>query len=457
MRIRALPCLALLVATGALACSGDGEPAPDRLVLLISVDTLRADRVGAFGSDRGLTPNLDELAAEGVRFVSTYAPTAFTLPSVTTLLTGRYPRETGVVRNDCVVPADVPSLSSVLASQGFRTGAVVSNYVLRRITGLDQPFDEYDDEYTASEVNRDVLERPAADTTDAALVMLDGLRRRGGDVFLWVHYQDPHGPYTPPEELRDRAYLTEKERPGGSLRLPIGPGNGGQGRIPKYQAVEGRRDVAFYMAGYDGEVAHLDAEVGRLLDGLAERELLEDAVIAFTADHGEALGEQDYWFAHGELLSDDLLRVPLVLRVPGRAPTERTDAAGLVDVLPTLLGVLDVPAPRELRGRDLLAPGAETEDSTLFLATLGGGTTPRFGLVQDGHRFVLTRQGEGWSPRLTALGSDQALERPELVAELGRDLEAFAASLVTRPSVYWSDLSDQNVEALRALGYFGDQ
>src|SRR5262245_1664861 len=332
-RVRA-PILAALCLAG---CAG--EPAP-RLFLLVSVDTLRADRLGAYGSDRGLTPRIDALARESELFRAAYAPASHTLPSVAALWTGRLPQEIGVVDNLSRLAPGVPTLAAELAERGFSTGAVVSNWVLRRSSGLDAGFSVYDDELPRREAARAVPERIASETTDAALRLVGRCAAEPAvRCLVWVHYQDPHGPYTPPAGGREARLARERAEPDGGRLLPILPGPFGTGGIPSYQALGGVREVAFYRAGYDAEIAYLDAEVGRLLDSVRERGLWERAVVVLLADHGESLGENDYWFGHGEDLTEALVRVPLLLRVPGRAPGERPDVVSLVDLRPTLLAL----------------------------------------------------------------------------------------------------------------------
>ncbi len=431
------------------------DPAP-RQLLLITVDTLRVDRLGAYGGRFELTPNLDALASESVLFERAYAPVPLTLPSIAALLTGRYPESIGVRSNSSLRDPAVATLASVLRAQGFRTGALVSNYVLRREAGLHRGFDHYDDAFSESEASRDAPERTAAHTTNAALRMFDALEGEGEQpIFLWVHYQDPHGPYTPPRGFR-RAYLeAERAAPDGRRLLPRGRGEHGFGSIPRYQFLAGQREVAFYRAGYDGEVRYMDAEVGRLLAELRAQGALRDTVVVFTADHGEALGENDCWFAHGEYLSDALVRVPLLIRVPGRPPARRLDPASLLDLMPTLAALLGVEPPEAARGRDLLAPGAERGATSVYLANLDEAVVPRIGLVDGGYKYVVSgREGEQ-SAALVRLGRDRenlVASHPGVAASMERrlrELRDASGDLRERRQV----LSAEDRRRLRALGY----
>jgi len=448
--------LAFLLLLPLAGCRGDAVSL--RVLLLISVDTLRADRLGSYGSDLGISPNLDRLAAESQVFEWAYAPTAFTLPSVSSMLTGRYPEEIGILGNRSILAPATRTLASALGERGWRRAAVVSNLVLRKKAGLAAGFDSYDDALPGVESTRKWPERIAADTTDAAIAVLDGFPSRDDErLFLWVHYQDPHGPYTPPEGLRELFLADERARPDGRRRLPEATGRGGRGRVPTYQVVDARREVAFYRAGYDAEVHYLDAEVGRLLRVLAERNLADASVVVFTADHGESLGERDYWFAHGDRLGDPLVRVPLLLRVPGRLPGRRTDVASLVDLFPTLLRHLEnLPPDSEAPGRDLLAPDAHAANSLPYLATLRAGGPIRFGIVEDGYKFILTQRERGSTSELFRLGHedrDLAPSEPERARRMREGLSDLRARLQHGRREMRQRLSDADRRNLRALGY----
>jgi arylsulfatase len=450
---------AVAVVFAAVACRR-GEP--PRLLLLLTVDTLRADRLGAYGSPLGLTPHLDGLLAESQLFRAAYAPASYTLPSLGALLTGRHPEELGVTANvSRIDPGRFATLASVLRLHGWRTGAVVSNWVVREGTGAEAGFELFDDTFPQREANRDVPERIAEDTVDAALATLDHLLDGGArDVLLWVHFQDPHGPYLPPPGYRERYLEAERREPDGRRELPVrgapGDGTAGPDSIPVYQYVAGEHEVAFYRAGYDGEVAYLDEQVGRLLAGLAERRLRDGALIVFSADHGEALGG-GYWFAHGERLTDPLVRVPFGIRVPGMPPRERSDPAALVDVLPTALGLVGIEAPPGYPGRDLFAADAERARPEIYLSTLLGGPKLHVGLVVDGFKYEL-RSGEEPGEVLYRIGDEErdlSSEEPARLAELRERLLRVRAGLVAGRELR-QEIGPEERARLRALGYAED-
>jgi arylsulfatase A-like enzyme len=450
----------VLLLCGALGCGGRRPPPP--LILLVTVDTLRADHIGAYGSPDP-TPHIDALARDSVLFEIAYGPAPFTFASISALLTGQLPRTVGAVTNRSFLAADVPTLATRLQAAGFATGAVVSSDVLKRSSGLARGFDVFDDHLPVTAFY--MPERDAPETTRAALAALDQLlAHRPAPAFLWVHYQDPHGPYTPPLALRDRYLPTEMAAPDGARKLPVYPIDRGWGAIPRYQAVDAHREVGWYRAGYRGEIAWMDEGVGALLDGVAARGLADTALIIFTADHGESLGEDDYWFAHGEHLSDAQLRVPLILHVPGVPPARRTDVASLVDVAPTLVALLGLDPIDGTPGRDLLSG---EPPRPLLIAALRNARARRVGVVTADEKYTISFDpvavGHEREEKLLALRPDYARvpitdpARLEAARELVRDLQievqAHAHPVVRRV------LTADDERKLQALGYveIGDE
>jgi len=449
---------ALAAALAVLAC-GDGDARRD--LLLVSVDTLRADRLGAYGSELGLTPHLDALALRGTVFTNAYSTASYTLPAVISLLTGHYPDALGIRANVSVLRGDVPTLATLLSYRGWRTGAVVSNAILQKRVGIHPGFERYDDTFPEWEANRSVPERTAGATTDAALAMLEELRAgKGAPVFLWVHYQDPHGPYEPPPGYRERYLAAELGAAEAERRLPVDASERGEGGLPAYQQLEGRREVGFYRAGYHGEIRFVDEEIGRLLREVEERGLLREPVVVFTADHGEGLGEGGYWFAHGEHLTDPIVRVPLVFAGPGVPEgRRRDDVVSLVDVPPTAMRLVGAGVPEEeAPGRQLFASGAESEESEVLLTTGRSSRLPREGLVKGGWHYVVAFDEEGPRESLYRVGrtdEDLAEAHPEVLRELRDELVERKERLHARTEMVQS-LKPQELRALEALGYVGE-
>jgi arylsulfatase A-like enzyme len=370
--------------------------APERWnVLLITVDTLRADHLGCYGYERATSPHLDALAKESMVFTRAQTPRAKTTPAVASLLSGLYPHEHGV--RDLAQPLDarVPMLQETLRAAGYRTGAIVGNWVLTDArAGLARGFDAWCESLpdAIGVPPDDVPQRSARSLTDGALVAL-GLEPGGahnvepresfvrGDApwFLWLHYMDPHGPYSPPREYDVFASAAPDPIAPPAERDPLH-----QVRIADYNVpadarlADGTIDAARVRDRYDGEIRSTDAEIGRLLERLRAAGSLERTLIVVTADHGESLGEHLYWFEHGVYAYQSTCRVPLIVRVPRGARGSRRGEVSLVDLAPTVCELVGV-APGSLAGtsraalfeRDPPAPRAVFSEK-VERAELGG-------------------------------------------------------------------------------------
>lgn len=291
-------CLVGLVLLLLCGCGGDREPMN---LVLVTLDTTRADRIGCYGAEQARTPTLDGLAASGLLFEQALAPYPLTLPSHASMLTGRYPFEHGSRNNGMPPREDVPTITERLREEGYRTAAVLSAMVLGPEAGLARGFEIYDTEFTPP----GSVERRGDATTDAAMRALDQF---GDDrFFLWVHYFDPHHPYDPPAEFA-------QEDP------------------------------------YDGEIAFMDAQIGRLLAHLGPRRA--NTAILVVADHGEAFGEHGE-LEHGLLVYEPTVHVPLILSMPGEAAQRVTQAVSAIDVAPTLLALAGLGVSSMDRARDL--------------------------------------------------------------------------------------------------------
>jgi arylsulfatase A-like enzyme len=405
--------LALLAGSG---CGPAAAPAPERIVL-VSVDTLRADHVGCYGARGARTPHLDTIAARGVRFEAAVSPVPLTLPAHTSLLTGRDPPAHGVRHNSIHrLAPETPTLADRLAAAGYATAAVVGARVLERRFGLDRGFSRYDDDVRGRPRGQTgFAERPADAVVDAALAWLASAPDR---FFLWVHLYDPHRPYAPP--------------PGFASGFATRP--------------------------YDGEIAFADAEIGRLLAAVRERWGEAGLLVVATADHGESLGEHGEP-THSYSLYDATQRVPLLMRGPGipEGASVRQPVA-LADVAPTILAMAGAAPLDGATGRDLgpWIRGSPGEPAAVYLETLATqldfGWSPLLGVRTDRFKYVRAPR-----PELYDLAADPgetrdlAAERPELVseldAELSRRLAAGAAPLLP------SGIDAAARAELRELGY----
>jgi arylsulfatase A-like enzyme len=455
--VRAALALALLGL--GLGCSRASGP-PN--LILVSLDTTRRDHTSVYGYERATTPNLEKLAAGGVRFAMAYAPSATTGPSHATLFTGLHPITHRVVKNGRVLTPPHETLAERLRAHGWATAGVVSSYVLDARFGYAQGFDVWDDDFDpASATVRnekwegapvEVFDRRADATTAHAVAWLDGRSERTAGpprdasrpFFLFVHYFDPHAPYVPPAELA-RAFPPAD-----------GPGAG----LPALRA------------RYDAEIAFADQQLGVLLDALDARGLAEDTIVAVTADHGEGLMQHGL-LMHGAQIYEEQVRVPLVLRWPARLPAGRVveGAVALIDLPPTLLELAGVPAGDggAMQGRSLvpLLEGRAAPDPAepifLFRQHYERGfdsgvpvAGEQYG-VRIGDFKLIVGPDEG-TRQLFDVARDPrerrnlAAEQPERAAQLEQRIADWR-SRYTRDETAPEAISPEDMERLRALGY----
>jgi arylsulfatase A-like enzyme/thioredoxin-like negative regulator of GroEL len=424
-------------------------PAARLDILLVTIDTFRADRVGI-----GITPAIDRLADSGIRFTHARSAVPLTLPSHATILTGLLPpahsvRENGV---DVLDEAHV-TVAHLLKNAGYRTAAFVGAFVLDRRFGLAQGFDTYDDQITRdpNATERLEAERPATLVVDRALGWLAA--QAEGPFFVWLHLYDPHAPYVPPPEFLARA-----------------------------------------KTAYDGEIAFADAQLARVFDWLRTKGIADRTLIIVAGDHGEGLGDHGER-THGMLLYDSTLRVPLIVVVPGQRAERRDEPVSLADIAPTILNAAQVSGPREMNGRDLLEearlkPVATSDDATERVRGVPLGNVrlqpDHLGSVrlQPNHlgsvRFQPDLYSEtdyprvaGWTPlqaltdgrwkairagdasELYDLENDQREQRdlaktqPAIAGAMAARIETIRASRSAAPQ----SISSEANERLRALGY----
>jgi arylsulfatase A-like enzyme len=318
-------------------------------VLLVTIDTLRADHMSLYGYSRETTPHLDALARKGVAFDRAYTYWPKTRGSFVAMMTGRLAAGSGYGKTHPLLLDFNPTLAGVLKKAGYETVAVVDNPNVAASLGYAKGFDRYretwEEEALASE-----MDRARAITEDAVRF----LRQASGEqpFFLWLHYVNPHAPYAPPPPF-DTAFLDEGT-PEGPALTPVDGFNGG---VARPWEVPGR-GLGFYVAQYDGEIGVTDAEVGQVLAALESSGVGERTLVILTSDHGESLGEHDYFFDHGQNLYDPSMRIPLVMAGPALAAGHRSEVlATTLDLVPTVLDAVKVSYPPGLDGRSLLGAG----------------------------------------------------------------------------------------------------
>ena len=412
--MRALIVVVLCVATISCRAAQSNSPAPAAAsaqnLVLITIDTLRADHVGAYGYKAAHTPTLDRLAHEGVLFTHAYATAPITLTSHASLLTGRYPAGHGARHNGMRIDLQTPTLADKLAEAGFATGAFIAAYPLDRRFGLSKGFQTYGDRMPPSRNGRAVNERPGREVVDEALSWLGSHRDRR--FFLWVHLFEPHAPYGDPSDPR---------------HLPA-------------------------QARYDEEVTEADRQAGRLIDALEP--IRRSTLIVAAADHGEAFGEHGE-IGHSIFVYDTTLRVPLILTGAG-VPPARTidDRVALIDVAPTVMRLLGV-APFDSDGIDIgpALSGSKLPDRNLyaesFAPLLDFGWSPLHVMRSNQWKYI-----EAPRPELYNIADDPNEDRDLsgtekiVVAQFHDRLSRQAAALKTNATI------DPDARArLQALGY----
>lgn len=450
----------LLVAGAAaprLASPGGSGPADLPTVVLISVDTLRPDRLSGGGEPRGTSPEIDRFAREGVLFSQAIAASPGSAASHAALLTSRFPVSNGVWSNFSVMDPSVTTLAEMLRERGYRTGGFVTNTFLGRRFNFDQGFDAY---VESGLVER--LEEPSPATLFRSLALVqivDRLRVRlqpGYDpsfetaltwlgesdepTFWFVHLMDVHSPYVPPHPYGPR-FGAEA---GGRATGPLGQRRNRFGWRPSEEA---------YLA----EIRFADAKLGRLRRRLAELDRLDDAVIVLTSDHGENLLDHEPNFSHGQTLFDATLRILASIRWPGRVAAGRVDGRVVenVDLLPTLANLLDWDRPAAWEGRDLFDP--ETPARAVTFSQLNRDFAAR----TPDWKLVLKESGEREGYALTT-DPGETVNRGTAEEEVARIEEALAAWIAEHATELYRDrssvvdpdeLSPETVEKLRALGY----
>ena len=460
----------LVIATTACREDAAEPPAPAALrrVFLVTVDTLRADHLPFHGYARPTAPRLESLAGRALVFERAIAQWPKTGASFASMFTGLYPQTTGLTHAAAIeLPADLMTVPEFFRRQGFTTAAVMSNPVLTRRLGWGRSFDEYLETWGDGVPSDDpATMRPwieAGKVNALALPLLDRLRDQP-KLFVWIHYSDPHAPYILPPGVANPFLDDPVFRAAGAESVPPA--------AAREMRMGGRPERRFYVAQYDANVLVTDRAIGELWDHLVALDLFADALLVFTADHGESLGEHASWFEHGPTPYNNTAHVPLFLLFSDeRAPQRVTEPVELIDLFPTL--------------RDLVAPSADApalEGASLLTARRRPGRAyseagnrrkhhyrslqeGRFKLVYDPDPDDLTRRAQEESAwQLFDLERDPE-EATNLLAGRGEappDLRRLRAALLTwarRPPRAEGDDEaaaerDREVRrALRALGY----
>jgi arylsulfatase A-like enzyme len=450
--------LALSISLLGSACSRERVASAPANVLLIVVDTLRADRLGSYGASRPSSPHLDALAARSARFERAYATAPWTQPSVGSILTGLHPhrhRSEGRLHG---IAGEVVTLAQTVRDRGWATGAVVSHDLVGKRFGFDRGF-----EFFSEDEAGDAKYLSTEGVTRRAISWLEKCAREARPFLLFVHYFDPHYPYLRHPEI-------------GFAPASEGRLNGRQpmGELRRLLPELTREEIEFIRALYDEEVHYTDAGIGRLLAALDDLEVREETIVIVTGDHGEELGERG-WIGHTRTLYDELLRVPLIVAIPGAAGGRVIDTpVSLVALAPTILELLGLRREPDRFDAPSFAPmllggGVGSAAATPVYAAVNFVPLRRDRVVKEAHkralvsgRYKLVRDDRSGALELYDLVADPSErenlseQRADLLEELLPALEAYAPAAPRRPSGPSPPLDPAEAERLRALGYVGD-
>ena len=390
-------------------------------VLIVTLDTTRADRIGCYGYLGAKTPNLDSLAQKGVRFTDAYCQVPLTLPSHCSIMTGTYPVYHHVHNNGTFhLAAGQHTLAEVLKARGFHTAAFVASFTVDSRFGLDQGFDVYDDNFQEGSPFKALnSERKAEEVFASFDAWLDG--RDAKPFFCWVHFFDPHLPYSPPPPYREE----------------------------------------FSRKPYDGEIAYMDSYIGAILEKLEEKNLLDETLIIVAGDHGEGLGEKGET-GHGIFLYEMAMKVPLIFYAGDRLPAGKviSQRVRLIDILPTVLDMLNLEREKQIQGKSLIQhiEGRNKNDLDSYIETYyprdNYGWSELIGLIAGEWKFIRAPK-----PELYNLKSDPNEEQNlfhtqrKLVSDMSRDLDLLIKSSAGTPDTGSRVLTAEEQERLRSLGY----
>jgi len=400
-------------------------------VILITLDTTRADHIGSYGRAGAETPNIDGLAGRGVLFEQAATAAPLTLPAHCSIMTGTYPTYHGVrINGNTALGDEQTTLAEVFAARGYRTGAFIGAFVLDGRWGLKQGFQHYDDRFDLKKykhLDLGAIQRPGDQVMDAALSWLE--ENRADPFFAWIHLYDPHIPYEPPEPYRSRF--------------------GGRG-----------------PAGlYDGEIAFMDAQIGRCVDWLASNGLAKSTILVLVGDHGEGLGSHGEE-THGFFIYDSVIRVPFIVATPlaelqGRRVASQVSS---VDVVPTVLDLAEIPAASRTQGRSLLPAmfrpergGEGSAYSESLAPDLQYGWSPLHSLRTGGYQFIDAPRPELYDVRRDAAEqTDLSRSDPDIARKMKGELDRLMARTSEgAPTPQSADLDKETMERLSALGYVG--
>jgi arylsulfatase A-like enzyme len=439
-------------------------------IILITVDTLRADHLSSYGYQRATTPHIDQLAEDGTLFLHTIAQIPETLPSFCSIMTSSYPIDHGVRKNGYKLSTDKKTLAETLQDNGYTTAAFVSSCVLDSSTGIDRGFQFYDDTLQEDFLFLASCQRTAEKTTESAIRWIEGNAEK--KFFLWVHFNDPHSLYDPPPPF-DLKFSTQPH----SSKMDIFIEKSGKMasninlffKIIRNRIRLNETAVQYMVDRYDGEIAFMDRQLGKLLEKFKEPGL-KNTLIVFTADHGESLGEHNYFFDHGDFLYENQIKVPLIISHP-KLPENQIvrNQVESVDIMPTIFDFIKVLTEANMRGRSLLpllydedeidferfafSESDICQENSIRPCSETGIKGKLYSLRTGKWKYILDKNGQSELYNLL----EDPLEMQNLIdeeKELAGLLDAKIKSLIAdKDDKGEQSLSEETKEKLKSLGY----
>ena len=413
-----------------------------RNVVLISIDTCRADYLNCYSYPLNTTPNIDNLARNGILFENVYTPVPFTLPAHCSMLTGTVPAYHGVLDNlGYRLSEDNITLAETLSDNGFKTAAFIGAFVLDSQFGLAQGFDSYEDEFEKEQITVGIVERTGDETTRHVIEWLE--EKRGEKNFIFLHYYDPHFSYDPPE-------------PFASMFKNIPPLN----KLPADSGL-----TPGLLGLYAGEIAFTDHCIGRIIEKLKEVGIYDSSLIIITSDHGESLGEHREQ-THGYYIYQSTIKVPLVFILPGGPKAKRINTpVSLIDIPPTVCSLLGIESPNVTQGKDLLpyfnGQSQPYPDRHIYCQSLGPTiymANSLLGVVNDSYKYIQTTRPELYDIIQDPQELDNLIDSQSNRARIMKDkLQQILESTVRNEAASDAthELDEQTLKRLETLGYLG--
>lgn len=375
--------------------------AKDINIILVVFNTLRAKNLGIYDYERDTSPNIDSFSKEGVLFKQAYAPWTKTTPALVSLLTGQYPHTTGIMRESSqTFPGELTSIAEILKQNGYKTFGIASNPNTGEAFNFDQGFDEFYDivpegSWLGTTSTHTVRE------TEKAIELID--KYKDDKFFLYLHYMDPHGPYTTPPPYNSK-FVEDQYFYKHNRVLPI-TNKGTLGVIPEYQNLS-INFADYYIAQYDGEINFVDYYVGNLLNKIKELNLDKNSLVILMSDHGSSMGEHDYWFEHGIFAYDASAHVLLTISYPKLLPKKKVidEPLNTINVIPTILDIIGIPISKDMEGKSLMPLILKNEKVDEYVYGEGGHNEKYITTIRD-KKWKFIRSGDYFkNPETNTIG-----------------------------------------------------